>query len=157
MKTLRSFLLICILCLLVLSCEKDEPFYQVNAFETAIHELVSEYRVSQGKSALVWFPDIFVEAREQSIAWKNSGDINSGILERQGRILDNWGISQIAWLPDYFIGKADTASARQRFELWVADSARNAAILDDWIQSGVGIAESQDVVYITHFLMKVVQ
>ena len=155
MKTLRSFLLICILCLLVLSCEKDEPFYQVNAFETALHQNISDYRVSLGKSALVWFPDIFVEAREQSIAWKNSGDATSGINERIGIIQDHWEPANLGVITSQFIGKADTTAARIVFESWANDSSINATILDDFIQSGAGIAESADVVYITHFLMKI--
>ena len=155
MKALRSFLLICILCLLVLSCEKDEPFYQVQPFETAIHTLVSEYRVSQGKSALVWFPDIFVEAREQAIAWKNSGDINTGILERQGKIVDHWAPTNLDLVPGLLIGKADTAGARVVVEDWIADSATNAVLLEDFVQSGAGIAESADLVYIIHILMKI--
>ena len=105
--------------------------------------------------ALVWFPDIFIEAREQSIEWKKSGDVNTGINERIGAIQDHWAPENLAWFPDYFMGEADTSSAYQRFQTWIADSAINALILDDFVQSGVGVASSDDVVYITTFLMKV--
>jgi hypothetical protein len=116
---------------------------------------ISDYRVSQGKSALVWFPDIFVEAREQSIAWKKSGDVNDGINTRIGVIQDHWAPVNLAWIPDFFVGEADTASANQRFQVWIADSATNAILLEDFVQAGVGAASSDDVVYITTFLMKI--
>ena len=67
MKAVRTLLLICIFSIMVLSCEKDEPFYSESRFESAMFNNISSYRVAQGKSALVWFPDIFVEAREQSM------------------------------------------------------------------------------------------
>jgi len=156
MKAVRTLILISLLTVLVLSCEKDEPFYQVNAFETALHNNVSDYRVSQGKNALVWFPDIFVEAREQSIAWKNSGDALTGINERIGIIQDHWAPENLDVILYSFIGEPDTTNARLVLEDWIADSATNAKILDDFVQSGAGIATSDDVVYITHFLMKVV-
>ena len=156
MKAVRTLILISLLTVLVLSCEKDEPFYQVNAFETALHNYVSDYRVAQGKSALVWFPDIFVEARDQSIAWKNSGDAFTGINERIGIIQDHWEPENLDVILYSFIGEPDTTNARLVYENWIADSAKNAIILDDFVQSGAGIAASDDVVYITHFLMKVV-
>ena len=155
MKAVRTFTLVCILSLMVLSCEKDSPHYSANDFEWAMHNYMSDYRVAQGKTALVWFPDIFIEAREQSIAWKKSGDINAGINERIGTIQDHWAPESLAWFPDYFMGKADTSSAYQRFQVWIADSATKALILDDFVQSGIGVATSDDVVYITTFLMKI--
>ena len=156
MKAVRTLILICTLSLMVLSCEKDEPFYQYNLFEQAVNRLVSDYRVSQGLNALVWFPDIFIEAREQSIAWKNSGDPSTGINERIGIIQDHWEPENLGVITSSFIGKSDTANARPVVDSWIADSATNVILLDDFVQSGVGIAESDDAVYITHFLMKIV-
>lgn len=155
MKAVRTFLFIILLGILVLSCEKDDPFYQVNAFETKLNTLVSEYRVSQGKNALVWFPDIFVEAREQAIAWKNTKDVNSGINERIGTIQDHWAPENLGVITQSLLGKADTANARLVVNSWISDSATNVLLLDDFVQSGAGIAESEDVVYIVHFLMKI--
>ena len=157
MKTARTFLLICILSLFVLSCEKDEPFYQVNAFETALHNYVSDYRVTQGLNKLVWFPDIFIEAREQSIAWKKSGDASTGINERLGIIQDHWAPENLGVITSSFIGEADTTHARLVVNAWIEDPTIDSILIDDFVQSGAGIAKSDDVVYITHFLMKVVQ
>lgn len=155
MKTIRTITLIVFLSIVILSCEKDEPFYQVNAFEQALNNNISDYRVTQGKTALVWFPDIFVEARQQAQAWKKTGDVNSGINERIGTIQDHWAPTTLRVITSQLIGKADTATARAVAETWAADSAINAAILDDVVQSGVGIAQGEELVYIVHFLMKV--
>ena len=155
MKAVRTFLFIVIIGIIVLSCEKDEPFYQVNAFETALHTRINNYRVSQDKSAFVWFPDIFVEAREQAIAWKKTGDLNSGINERIGIIQDHWAPTNFGLIRGQLIGKADTANATIVLNSWISDSSTNATILDDFVQSGLGIAESEDIVYIVHFLLNI--
>ena len=155
MKSIRTITLVVFLSIIVLSCEKDEPFHQVKAFETALHNNISNYRVSQGKTALVWFPDIFVEAREQAEAWKKSGDVNTGINERVGIIQDHWAPSNLGIITGQLIGKADTTNARLVLNSWAADSSLNETLLDDFVQSGVGIAESEDLVYIVHFLMKI--
>ena len=87
---IRTLLAICMVGIIVLSCNKDEPFYQVDAFEMELHYNVNKYRQSQGLSDLVFFHDLFVEAREQSTAWKNSGDPNSGLFDRMDKITEHW-------------------------------------------------------------------
>ena len=156
MKALRLCMLILALSILVLTCEKDEPHYSVNAFESALHNNVSDYRVSEGLSPLVWNADIFVEAREQSIAWKNSGDPSTGINERLGIIQDHWEPENLGVITSSFNGKADTSSARLVLEAWIADPTIDSILVGDFVQSGAGIAEKDGTVYITHFLMKVV-
>ena len=157
MKAARVLLIVSVIGILVLSCKKnDEPFYQVNAFESALHDNVSDYRGSQGLDALVWFPDIFVEAREHSTAWKNSGDAFTGINERLGTIQDHWEPTTLEAILTSFEGAADTTHARMVVESWIADSANNAILISDVVQSGAGIAEDGNgKVFVTHFLMKI--
>ena len=155
MKTFRTILLILALGLIVLSCKKDDPFYQVNNFETALLEYINEYRISESKSSLVWFPDLFVEAREQSIEYKKTGDPYTGLYTRLGIIQDHWEPVNKAWGYSSFIGQADTTWARAVVNGWIADSASNAVLLDDFVQYGAGMTQGEDVAYVIQFLIKI--
>lgn len=156
MKVSRLFLLL-LLGILVISCEKNkEPFYQVTPFETRVHDLVSDYRKSEGLNELVFFQDIFIEAREQSTAWKNSGDESTGIYERLGTIQDHWNPSNLKVINTSFTGSMDTLYARLLVEYWIADSATNVILLDDFVQSGPGaVTDGNGNVYVTYFLAKI--
>ena len=156
MKAVRTITLIFLLSLLVLSCEKDEPFYQVSVFETAIHNNVSDYRVSQGLDPLVWFPPNFIDAREQALAWKKSGDPYDGINEREGRMQDELIPTTFGRIMYSVVTKnADTTLARAVVNNWIANDSIKALMLDDVVQSGAGSAQSEDIVYIVHYLMNV--
>jgi predicted SnoaL-like aldol condensation-catalyzing enzyme len=151
----RTLLTICLVGIIVLSCKKDEPFYQVDAFEMEIHHNVNKYRRSQGLSDLVFFHDLFVEARQQSTAWKNSGNPSEGMQARVDKIYEHWKPVNFDVLLSTINGK-DTTAARIVVEYWIQDSAMSAVLRDDFIQSGPGIAQGDDgIVYITHFFMKI--
>ena len=153
---LRSFLILSLVGITVLSCKKDEPFYQVNDFEMELYRNVNKYRQSQGLSDLIFFHDLFVEARQQSAAWLNSGNFMEGLEDRLKKIGEHWvPVNGPDVLLSSINGK-DTTAARIVVEGWMQDSAMNAVLLDDYIQSGPGIAEGSDgQVYITHFFMKI--
>ncbi len=152
---IRTFLTICMVGIIVLSCKKDEPFYQVNAFEMELHYNVNKYRQSQGLSDLVFFHDLFIEARQQSAAYMNSGKPDEGMDARWEKIKEHWEPVNFGALSSK-INSKDTTAARIVVEGWIQDSAARSIILDDHIQSGPGIAEGNDGwVYITHFFMKI--
>jgi uncharacterized protein YkwD len=152
---IRTLLAICAVGTIVLSCKKDEPFYQVNDFEMEIYRNVNKYRQSQGLSDLVFFHDLFIEARQQSDAWKNSGNPSEGMQERVDKIIEHWEPVNLDVLLAT-INSKDTTAARIVVEGWVQDSSMSAVLRDDFIQSGPGIAEGGDgTVYITNFFMKI--
>lgn len=152
---IRTLLAICLIGVIVISCKKDDPFYQVDAFEMELHNNVNKYRQSQGLSDLVFFHDLFVEARQQSAAYLNSGNPNEGMDARWEKIRDHWQPLIFGALSSK-INSKDTTAARLVVESWVQDSTARSIILDDHIQSGPGIAEGSDGwVYITHFFMKI--
>jgi hypothetical protein len=151
----RTFLVLILVGILVLSCKKDEPFYQVSNFEMELHHNVNKYRQSEGLSSLVFFQDLFVEARQQSDAWKNSGDASEGLQERVDKIFEHWEPVNFDVLLSTINGK-DTTAARIVVDYWKFDSAMSAVLRDDFIQSGPGMAEADDgTVYITYFFMKI--
>jgi hypothetical protein len=151
----RTILTICLIGIIVLSCKKDEPFYQVDAFEMEIHHNVNKYRRSQGLSDLVFFHDLFVEARQQSTAWKNSGNFDDGLDARLDKIYEHWKPVNLDVLLSSITGK-DTTAARIVVEYWIQDSAMSAVLRDDFIQSGPGVAvDGNGKVFITHFFMKI--
>jgi hypothetical protein len=152
---IRTLLAICMIGIVVMSCKKDEPNYQVDAFELELHNNVNKYRQSQGLSDLVFFHDLFVEARQQSAAWKNSGNPSEGMQARVDKIYEHWEPVNFDVLLSTINGK-DTSAARIVVEFWIQDSAMSEVLRDDLIQSGPGIAQGDDgKVYITHFFMKI--
>jgi hypothetical protein len=151
----RSFLVVCLVGITILSCKKDEPFYQVDTFEMELHHNVNKYRQSQGQSSLVFFQDLFVEARQQSAAWLNSGNPQEGLDERFDKIIEHWEPVNLDVLLASINGK-DTTAARIVVESWLQDSLARSIIEEDHIQSGPGVAEGSDgTVYITYFFMKI--
>lgn len=155
LPSIRTLMTICLVGIIVLSCKKDEPFYQVDDFETELHRNVNKYRQSQGLSDLVFFHDLFIEARQQSADWKNSGNPQQGLNERWDKIIEHWEPVNLDVLLST-INSKDTAAARMVVEYWIQDSLSRAVLTDDHIQSGPGIAEGEDgTVYITHFFMKI--
>jgi len=155
---IHTLLAICMVGIIVVSCKKDEPFYQVDAFELELHHNVNKYRQSQGISDLgdlVFFQDLFIEARQQSAAYLNSGNPNEGMDARWEKIREHWQPVNFGALSSK-INSKDTTAARLVVEAWVQDSVARSIILDDYIQSGPGIAEGSDGwVYITYFFMKI--
>ena len=153
---LRTLLALCMTGLLMVSCEKNkEPFYQVDVFETALHNQVNKYRQSQELSDLVFSHDIFIEARQQSLAWKNSGDPASGLDARMQTIQEHWEPTMLGVITAQASSK-DTAVARLVVESWVQDTTARSIITDDYVQSGPGIAVGEGgEVYITHFFMTI--
>lgn len=153
---LRTFLTVFLVGIIVLSCKKDEPFYQVDAFETELHRNVNKYRQSQGLSDLVFFHDLFIEARQQSTAWKNSGNPTEGLDARMDKIIEHWKPVNPVDVLLATINSKDTVAARIVVESWIQDSTANGIITGDHIQSGPGIAvDDNGKVYITHFFMKI--
>jgi hypothetical protein len=151
----RLFLVISMTGVTVVSCKKDEPYYQVDPFEMEIHNQVNRYRQSQGLSDLIFFHDLFVEARQQSEAWRNTGNPSEGFDARWQKIIEHWEPVNLGALSAKINGK-DTTAARIVVDGWRQDSAASAIMLGDFIQSGPGIAEGEDGwVYITHFFMKI--
>lgn len=152
---LRSFLVICCVGIIVLSCKKDEPIYQVDTFEMELHHNVNKYRQSLGLSSLVFFQDLFVEARQQSAAWANSNNPSEGMQDRVDKIFEHWEPVNFDVLLSTISGK-DTTAARIVVDFWIQDSTMSEVLRDDFIQSGPGIAEGSDgTVYITYFFMKI--
>ena len=153
---IRTLLAICMVGIIVVSCKKDEPYYQVDAFEMELHNKVNKYRQSQGLSDLVFFHDLFVEARQQSAAWMNSANPTEGLDARMDKIDEHWEPVNPVDVLLATINSKDTVAARIVVESWIKDSTAHSIITDDHIQSGPGIAEDANgKVYITHFFMKI--
>ncbi len=151
----RSFLVAGLVGITLFSCKKDEPFYQVGTFEMELHHNVNKYRQSQGLSSLVFFQDLFVEARQQSAAWLNTGNPQEGLDERFDKIIEHWEPVNLDVLLASINGK-DSTAARIIVESWLQDSLARSIIEEDHIQSGPGMAEGSDgMVYITYFFMKI--
>jgi hypothetical protein len=155
MKKLKILFAIVIIALVVNSCKDDEPFYQVNAFETALHEYINEYRIAQGKSSLVWNFDIFVEARQQSVEFRKTGDYTTGLNTRIGQIQDNWVPEKLQFVQASAIGQADTSWARAIVNSMIADSAINVILLDDYNQYGAGMSQGDDAFFSFQFFLKI--
>jgi hypothetical protein len=152
---IRTLMTIGMISISVLSCKKDEPYYQVDAFELELHHNVNKYRQSQGLSDLVFFQDLFIEAREQSNAWKNSGNFDEGLDARLDKIYEHWKPLKLDVLLST-INSKDTTAARIVVEGWIQDSLSQSILTGDHIQSGPGIAvDDNGKVYITHFFMKI--
>jgi hypothetical protein len=149
----RILLVVMVLALIDISCKDDEPFYSIDPYESNLNKFVNDYRRSLGLPDLVFFHDVFVEAREQSIAWKKSGDVNDGMQVRINTIIDHWEPTNLGVITSIAYA-AHSDSAIHVVNAWAADSSTNAILIGDFTHAGPGIATGDGKIYITHFFLK---
>ena len=154
MKQLSRILLVVLFLALVdISCKDDEPFYSIDPYESNLNKFVNDYRRSLGLPEVIFFHDVFVEAREQSIAWKKSGDINTGMEARMQSIMDHWEPTKLGVI-NWVAFPAHADSAINVVNDWISDSSANAILIDEYTHAGPGIATGDNgEVYITHFFL----
>jgi hypothetical protein len=154
MKQITRILIVVLFLVIVdISCKDDEPFYSINQYETNLNIAVNKYRKAQGLDTLLFFHDVFVEAREQSIAWKKSGDPSDGMDARIQTIIDHWEPTNLGVITS----KAYAAHSDSAFNVvnsWKNDSSTNAILIDEFTHASPGIATGANgEVYITHFFL----
>ncbi len=142
----------------MVSCEKDDDFTQVSAFEKALHDEVNNYRVSQGLDELVLQFVMVKEAQEHSIGRANGSiseaDADADIRERWHTIEGKLGVNNISneatisW-------QITTQTAAEVVAAWAADPNGKALLEGNYTQSGPGIGTTSDGrTYILHMFCK---
>lgn len=154
MKQITRILIVVLFLVIVdISCKDDEPFYSINPYESNLNKFVNDYRRSLGLNEVIFFHDVFVEAREQSIAWKKSGDVNDGMQARIQTIIDHWEPTNLGVITSIAYA-AHSDSAFNVVNSWKNDSSTNAILIDEFTHAGPGIATGNNgEVYITHFFL----
>ncbi len=158
MKTIRTCIMILAMSALILSCEKDDDFTNVSAYEKALHDEVNNYRVSQGLNELVLQFVMVKEAQDHAKGRANGSisedDANDDINERWHTIEGKLGVNNISneatisW-------QITTETAAEVVAAWVADPNGKALLEGDYTQSGPGIATTSDGrTYILHMFCK---
>jgi uncharacterized protein YkwD len=154
MKTHRTYILILILAIIVISCEKDEDFTQVSVFEKQLHDEVNKYRTSQGLNELV-LQFVMVKEAQAHAAGRANGSItqeNAGgdINERWHTIESKLGVNNVSneWAIQ---AQITTQSAAEVVAEWVDNPEIKEILEDDFTQSGPGVGTTSDGrTYILH-------
>jgi len=154
MKHLTRILIVALFLAIVdISCSDDEPFYSIDPYESNLNKFVNDYRRSLDLPEVIFFHDVFVEAREQSIAWKKSGDPSDGMQARINTIIEHWEPTNLGVITSKAYA-AHSDSAKNVVNMWKNDSSTNAILIDDFTHAGPGIATGDNgEVFITHFFL----
>jgi len=143
---------------IVLSCEKDEDFTQVSAFEKALHDEVNKYRAAQGLNELVLQFIMVKEAQAHAVGRANGSiseaDADADINERWHTIEGKLGVNNvsneatISW-------QITTQSAAEVVAEWAANPDGKKLLEGEYTQSGPGIGTTSDGrTYILHMFCK---
>jgi uncharacterized protein YkwD len=154
MKTHRAYILILILGIIVISCEKDEDFTQVGVYEQQLHDEVNKYRASQGLNELV-LQFVMVKEAQNHATGRANGSITqenavADINERWHTIESKLGVNNVSneWAIQTQI---TTQSAAEVVAEWVANPDIKEILEEDLTQSGPGIGTTSDGrTYILH-------
>jgi len=149
-KFIRIITLAVLITLICQTCKKDDDFYHISAYEEQLHYYVNEYRESQGLNRLVLQPIMVVEAQENSTDWKNGGDPSSGLQTRFESVIEKIGGTSSGVITSLVYN----VSADSVVNYWIADSATHSVLIENYTQSGPGIAMGDnDAIYITHMFL----
>ena len=141
---------------IAISCEKDEDFTQVSAFENALHAEVNKYRTSEGLNDLVLQFIMVKEAQGHTIGLANgsitdpTGDMN----ERWHTVESKLGVNNIS-NKAHISYQTDVQDAAAVVAAWAADSVGQIILKGDYTQSGPGVGQTSDGrIYIMHMFCK---
>ena len=156
-QTIRilALMMIVTVFLAVPSCNEDEEFTHVSAFEKKLHDLVNEYRTSQGLNELVLQFVMVKEAQAHSTEWAagNLGeDPTQGLTDRFLTIKDKiGGTNTNAILSVFGDVPADTI-----VNYWINDADMRTVLKGEYTQSGPGVArDNEGLVYVTHMFLNI--
>ena len=158
MKTHRAYILILVLGIIAISCEKDEEFTQVSVFEQQLHDEVNKYRAEQGLNELVLQFVMVKEAQAHAIGRAN-GSISeenaiADINERWHTVESKLGVNNVSneWTIRMQI---TTETAAQVVAAWAANPDIKEILDADLTQSGPGVGTTSDGrTYILHMFCK---
>jgi|GEM_PF-1735895 len=137
------------------SCEKDDDFTHVSAYEQQLHNLVNAYRKSQGLNELVLQFVMVKEAQQHSAEWasgKLGNDPTQGLTDRFQTIIDKiGGTNTNAILSCFGDVPADTI-----VNYWIHDAEMRKVLVGEYTQSGPGIAKDKEgLIYVTHLFLNI--
>ena len=158
MKTLRTCIMILALSSFVISCEKNEDFTQVSAFENQLHNEVNKYRVSAGKEELVLQFIMVKEAKAHAVGRANGtisdADAAADMEIRWHTVEEKLGVPNVS-NESYLSMQITTQTAAEVVAIWAADSLGKIILEGDLTQSGPGTGTTSDGrTYIMHMLCK---
>ena len=143
---------------IVTSCEKDDDFTQVSAFESQLHNELNNYRKGKGLSELVLQFVMVKEAQEHAVGWAN-GSINqdnyiADIEQRWHNVEGKLGVANIS-NERTILTQITTQTAAEVVAEWAVDSTFASWMEEDLTQSGPGTGTTSDGrTYIVHMLCK---
>ncbi len=159
MKTVRIFIWISAISLLLVGCKKEnDDFVQVSVFEKALHDEVNAYRASKGLNELVLQFIMVKEAKEHANGRANgsisdedaAGDINERWYTIEGKL----GVNNIS-NEAYITSQITTQTAAEVVAAWASDSIGRLILEADYTQSGPGTGMTSDGrTYILHLFCK---
>ncbi len=129
---------------------------EILALETEVHDLINEYRVSQGLSELTYSNSIATIAREHS-ANMATGAVDfghDGFSDRLTQMAEAFGsvayagAENVAWMTE----RADMAEVAK--DGWVASEGHRINIEGNYTYTGVGIAEQDGRYYFTQLFFQ---
>ena len=158
MKTLRTYILIFAMSTILVSCEKDDDFTQVSAFENELHNEVNKYRKAEGLKELVLQFVMVKEAQSHSIGRANGSisdsDAAADMNERWHTVESKLGVNNVS-NKAYVSAQIMTQTAAEVVVAWAADSIGQIILEGDYTQSGPGIGTTSDGrTYIMHMFCK---
>lgn len=159
MKTIRTSILILALSTILITCEKDDDFTQVSAFENELHNEVNKYREAENLNEQLVLQFVMVkEAQAHSIGRANGSiseqDVTADMNERWQTVENKLGVNQVS-NEAYFSSQITTQTAAEVVAAWAADSIGQIILKGDYTQSGPGIGMTSDGrTYIMHMLCK---
>ena len=157
MRTLRTCIMILALGSIALSCEKDDDFTQVSAFENALHNEVNKYRKDNGFEKDLVLQYIMVkEAQAHAVGLANGSitDPSADMNERWQTVENKLGVNNIS-NEAYFSYQTNTEDAAAVVAALAADSVGLIILKGDYTQSGPGVGKTSDGrIYIMHMLCK---
>lgn len=153
--SILSLLMIALAFSTVPSCKDDEDFTHVSVYEQQIHDLVNEYRASQGLNELVLQFVMVKEAQEHSSDWASGtlgNDPTQGLTDRFLTIIDKIGGTNT----DAILSVFGNVPADTIVNYWIHDPALKEVLEGEFTQSGPGIAQDDDgLIYVTHLFLNI--
>ncbi len=151
---LKKMFVVCFALVLISSCEKDDSFTQVSAFEKSIHDEINAHRVSLGKDKMVLQFLMMNEAKDYSQKMANGvQDLNTDAIKDQLDILKTnlKGDAAAVWVTTCMYENSDSV-----LSIALSNAEVKAIIEGDYNQSAVGAVKDENgKYYITHLLLRI--
>jgi len=151
---LKKLFAMCLALALISSCDKDESFTQVSAFEKSIHDEINAHRVSIGKDKMVLQFLMMNEAKDYSQKMATGvQDFNTdAILDELNILKTNLeGDAAAVWITTCMYENSDSV-----LNIALSNAEIKATIEGDFNQSAVGAVKDENgKYYITHLLIRI--